>query len=349
MLEGSPHPPQDSEEKLSDLQPEQEESGGFKLSDLSPEIVAAARFKLSDLSPELQAAARLKQPTGQPAEESAAPDIKTEAVTDVFEPEVLTEGKEASEAEKSKKRAIEIVLQDGGVQIITTISRDLSPDYNNYSGYQPLLLRVEKNRTITEIKEDIYKRFCFFKGRDIEDPYYLNSDLNKNGTKELIDVHELIDNSRVSRRVPAKKLLRLIPLKKDEFEIEPGPNYGKPILHKDVVEGGKDEPAVLFTYYIPPQSKWACYDGRSGQFLLAEITLPETEANELKRILETDPHIMRAIIESVMKKRLITSNPDAWDQPYKMGDPLRPPYEKWDAELNDEEILILTEPDMSEF
>jgi len=86
-----------------------------------------------------------------------------------------------------------------------------------------------------------------------------------------------------------------------------------------------------------------------GQFLLAEITLPETEANELKRILETDPHIMRAIIESVMKKRLITSNPDAWDQPYKMGDPLRPPYEKWDAELNDEEILILTEPDMSEF
>jgi len=330
----------------------QSDAGTFDIADLglSPEDFGTVSLEEFGLSPDDFGEVEFDAETvTDPVSQTARRPFSGQLTTDEVANARNEVDKILSEAEKSKERAIEIVLQDGGIQIITTIGRDLSPDYNNYSGYQPLLLRVEKNRTITDIQEDIYKRFCFFKGRNIEDHFNLNSDLNKNGTKELIDVHELIDNSRVSRRVPKRRLFGLFSLEKDKFEIEPGPNYGKPILHKDVVEGGKDEPAVLFTYYIPPQSKWACYDGRSGQFLLAEITLPETEANELKRILETDPHIMRAIIESVMKKRLITSNPDAWDQPYKMGDPLRPPYEKWDAELNDEEILILTEPDMSEF
>jgi hypothetical protein len=91
------------------------------------------------------------------------------------------------------------------------------------------------------------------------------------------------------------------------------------------------------------EEKWRVHDGRPGQQLQVEITLPESVAKEIEKRLQSDPALIRDIVGRIMKDKIL-KDPQRWEKPRgEVGDPLRPPYEKWDARTGGGRIYIQKE------
>ena len=148
---------------------------------------------------------------------------------------------------------------------------------------------------------------------------------------------------------------------------EERPIGDKPVLHSELVKGGKNEACVPFEYHvfspgrnIDKKSPWQDYPkgGRYGQQLDLEVLLPKSTAEMLKKFINTDPIIVREIAEYFMKKRLKELyNGDVWegkkpeegsidssktDYNFDNYNPLCPPWKTWDQEEGGGRIYIPT-------
>lgn len=241
-----------------------------------------------------------------------------------------------TEREKSRERAAELVLQDGGVRIHASVERSLST--KGYSGFQNLETRIQDNRNPSYARSGIEAQFLApgESSRGVS----LDEALKKLGIKEIIDIRHDTRPAYETVAIPGKKGVFGIGKTPDHTEEKFTGRYEQ-VLHSEHVRGGKKEPAVRFTYYIP-QTEWRDYSGRSGQAMIAEIVLPESVAKEVEQTVERDPVAMRKIVERVMKEKLL-KDPKAWETPQGSGDSLRPPYDRWDAEPGGGKIYVQKE------
>ena len=242
-----------------------------------------------------------------------------------------------TEREKSRERAAEIVLEDGGVRVHMSVAKSLSLSPYGSDGFQNLETRIQDHRQPNVVIEEITMQFL---SRDeFMRNIRLDNALNDRDIKEIIDIRPEVRPTYETVTVPGKKGVLGFGKMPDRTERKATGRY-ESILHSEIVSGGKNEPVVRFTYYIP-QTEWRDYSGRQGQMMVVEIVLPESAAKELEQILKRDPAAMRQIVEEVMKKRFL-EDPGDWEKSQGYGDSLRPPYEVWDAEPNGGRIYLQT-------
>lgn len=241
-----------------------------------------------------------------------------------------------TEREKSRERAAELVLQDGGVRIHMSVERNLSARGN--SGFQDLETRIQDGRSSSSARGSIEGQLLL--RDDIMRRKGLDDVLNEHGIKEIIDIRHDTKPVYETVTIPGKKGVLGIGKIPDRTERRATGGY-EPILHSEIVSGGKKEPAVRLTYLIP-QTEWRDYSGRKGQMMSVEIVLPESIAKEIEQTLDRDPATMRRIVERVLKEKLL-KDPKAWETPQGYGDSLRPPYDKWDAEHGGGKIYVQQE------
>lgn len=241
-----------------------------------------------------------------------------------------------AESEKSRERAAEIVLQDGGVRIHTSVERSLSPKHN--SGFQNLETRIRDGLQPSFALGSIEAQFL--SKDDLARRTRLDEAMKSRGIKEIIDIRGAKKEIYETVTIPGKKGVFGFGKTPDRTERQATGRY-EPILHSEIVSGGKKEPAVRFTYYIP-QTEWRDYSGRPGQMMSVEIVLPESTAIEVKQTLERNPSAMRRIVERVMKEKFLNGT-NAWEIPQGSGDSLRPPYDEWDAESDGGKIYVQKE------
>lgn len=243
-----------------------------------------------------------------------------------------------SEREKSRERAMEIVLADAGVNINMSVKQEMS-NAAYQTGYQNLTTRINAvprmipaHTAVTKIENQLLASNDLMRGKKGDDV------IKEHGIREIIDIRHL--TKQVTEVVAqAKKGFLGFGSKKAETKYRQ-----EPVLHNEKVVNGEREPAVQITYYIPSQRDWVDYSNRSSG-MLAEIILPESKAEELSHILERDPSAMRKIVERVMKEKIL-ANSAAWEAPQFKEDEnssLRPPYEKWDAETGGGKIYVQKE------
>ncbi len=238
--------------------------------------------------------------------------------------------------ERSREKVAKLVLQDGGVRIHISVERSLSVKGN--SGFQDLETRIRDGRPPSFARGSIEGQFL---SRDDKMRRKgLGDVLNEHGIKEIIDIRHDTKPVYDTIIIPGKKGVLGIGKTPDRTERRATGRYEQ-ILHSEIVNGGKKEPTVRFTYLIP-QSEWRDYSGRTGQMMSVEIVLPESSAKEVEQTLERDPAAMRRIVERVMKEKLL-KDPKAWETPQGSGDSLRPPYNKWDAEPSGGKIYVQKE------
>lgn len=231
-----------------------------------------------------------------------------------------------TEREKSRERAAEIVLADGGVNVHMSVRKEVSAAAYQ-TGFQNLMTRINAdprryspNEALSQIEAQLVAGNDLMRGKRRDDV------LKERGVKEVIDIRHL--TKLVEEEVsPAKKgfLGSRLGAKKAEKQYRQ-----EPVLHNEKVVNGEKEPAVRFTYYIPQQTEWGDYSGRPGQSMMVDIILPESKAKELERIIESDPAAMRKIVERVMKEKVLKQS-SQWEAKQQAGDALRPPYEQWDS------------------
>lgn len=228
--------------------------------------------------------------------------------------------------DQMREEVIQKTLADGGARMYTSVNSDLSQ--RNSAGYQSIEdSRINDGRAQAGIAQIIADVASQMQVRDQTEIY---------ATLDAHDLHEIID-IRTDKKpvfenviVPGRKGMFGIGGTSDQVE-KRRTGRTESIKHRDVVKGGKDEPAVRISYFAGAKnSEWRDYSGRKGQLLIFEMVVPESIAKEIEREIEKDPAIMRNIAERFAKEKVLR-DPSAWETPQGQGDPLRPPYEKWDA------------------
>lgn len=161
-----------------------------------------------------------------------------------------------------------------------------------------------------------YEQIDLFNGMD-------DGALKRNKINEFIDIRHIVEEFVETRVIPGKKGFLGIGKTPDKTEVVS--REKRKLLHKEVVNNGKDEPAVRF-YYLFGDTDDYCDAGRRKQ-LEAEFVLPESTAKELEKKIGEDPVILRGLIEKAMQE-IILKDPDNWTRPGRSDfDPPRPPWE----------------------
>lgn len=294
-------------------------------------LVVGAK-KRPDGTLDLSKAVSWRGPAGKTVQPSDAQPLRERTI----------DPKNISERERSRERAAELVLRDGGIRVYTSIEKGLSP--GGTSGFQTLETRIQSGGYSSAIKnveaqfltaDEVYRE-----GKRLDDS------LERHKIREIIDISPEVEQIYKEIITSGGKGVFGIGKTPDKITRQPTGTF-RPKLHNEIVEGGKNEPAMRITYYIPQQADWEDYSGRRGQTLSVEIVLPESTVKEVEKILDRDPAAIRVIVERVMKKKLL-NNPDAWDSPQGRdfdGVPLphstlKPPYDKWDAQENGGRIYL---------
>lgn len=115
----------------------------------------------------------------------------------------------------------------------------------------------------------------------------------------------------------------------------------RPILHSEAVANGKEEPLFRLWYCVQNNTEdntddyglsYRDHSGRPGNMLSIEVLLPQSEALKIMQEIKSNPAFIRKVAEETILKKLGIPE-KAWRE----GDeatvyPLRPPYEKWDAD-----------------
>lgn len=236
---------------------------------------------------------------------------------------------------ESRDRAIEIVTKDAGIRVNTSINSDLSS--RNNAGFQNLSNRMRDSRSpyTGSLEAGLItaeERMRNVSAKDI---------LRERNIREVIDIRHDMMPVLESVTIPGNKGIFGLGKTADRVEKRQTGRY-EPVPHSEMVEGGKPEPGVRFSYYIPSSDDWRDYSGRYGQSLIVEMVLPESSAKELASILDKDPTAMREIVGRMMKEKLL-KDPKAWETKQGTGDTLRPPYERWDREPGGGKIYVQQE------
>ncbi len=235
--------------------------------------------------------------------------------------------------EQLREAVIQKALNEGGARLYTSVPAELSPSHN------PGFTNFESRTQGWDIQVDTLNRITNqLRAPGRYENLALENELNSHGLTEIIDIRRKLKVGYETVTVPGKRGLLGFGGTSDRAERRPMGDVQP--LHSEMVAGGKNEPAVRLSYFAKSSNigreaamGWKDYSGREGQMILFEIILPESVAKEAERELAADPGFMRTLVERYAKEKLL-KNPSAWETPHRMGDSLRPPYERWDTKTN---------------
>ncbi|MCR4325281.1 MAG: hypothetical protein NUV59_00530 [Patescibacteria group bacterium] len=228
--------------------------------------------------------------------------------------------------EQMREEVIQKALEEGGSRMYTSVADDLSQ--RESAGYQSIEdSRINDGRGQSGIGRIFADASAKLEGGMQSG---LSESLGKRGLQELIDIR--IDTKPVYEqvRIPGRKGVFGIGGTPEQIERR-ATGRTEPIKHSEIVKGGKDEPAVRISYFAGAKdSQWKDYSGRYGQLLVFEMLVPASVAKEIEQEIAKDPAVIRDIVGRFAKDKIL-KDPKTWETPYRGGDPLRPPYDRWDA------------------
>lgn len=230
---------------------------------------------------------------------------------------------EKKETENGREQYIAAVLKDGGFSVHTAVEKSLSQ--KETGGYQDL-----ENRMTYAIPST---RFAAESAALAINPGDVRRKLEDKGIHEMVTFTSITNPIYETITIPEKKgfLGRTI---EPEKTTRRATGQREAILHSARVKDGKPEPAVMLTYTVNGSTSgdgaWRVDDGRSGQMLEVNITLPESVAAQMEDAITKDPGLIREIVARIMKEKIL-KDPTRWESPPqgKNTDALRPPYERW--------------------
>ena len=246
-------------------------------------------------------------------------------------------GIESPEQEANKEQLMKSILEDGGFRAHAALSKEVSG--LGSSGFYSLESRVNDHRypssAIGEAAQRLLTRSD--RGRFSENIQGMREVLAEHGISEMLDVQKEQTQEYDQVIIPGKKGILGFGATPDRTEQKPTGRY-RSLLHSELVQGGKSEPAVRFSYIVSARNReWRSSDGRGGQMLSLEVILPESVAKEFETAAERDPKLVRDMVEKIMKEKIL-KKPEEWDKPQFKGSSgdsdgsttIRPPYEQWD-------------------
>lgn len=256
-----------------------------------------------------------------------------------------------SKQEQEKKELLALISQEGGFRAMMSMPQN-KKTYT--SGFSTIGDKKSLNTSPLGVNYQFYPR----------DNSRLSDTLDAKGINEFAMICEPL--TKKEYETVSIKENSLFGLRKT-IKHEERPIGDRPILHSELVNGGKDEACVPFRYYVfsprgdGKKSQWQDYPkgGRNGQQLELEVLLPKSTANKLQKFINVDPIIVREIAEHFMKKKLTELyNGDAWegkkpeegsidpnktDYDFDHNNSLCPPWKKWDKEEGEGKIYIPTD------
>jgi hypothetical protein len=234
--------------------------------------------------------------------------------------------------EEKRKELVKKVIETGGFYSTMWLSKNVSPSESR--GFNSLSSGFIENWNAKPPFQEIERQL----GISIDRPGDLTSTrsvLSERGVDELIDIRYEKKPIYKTITIPPKKFLGLFTTeegytKKEEIGRES-------IRHDAIVQNGKPEPAIIFSYILGPTKYYTDTGGRQDVAFNFSVTLPESLSKELKKMLHSDPSVMREIIETSVKEKMFIDNPEHWTNPKidkngsgkdMQGSPVRPPFEK---------------------
>lgn len=255
-------------------------------------------------------------------------------------------GIESQEQELNKEKLVKSILEDGGFRAHTALSKEVSG--LDHQGFYSLESRIDDNRypstAIGEAAQRLLTRSD--RGRFSENIQGVREVLAEHGISEMLDVQKEQAQEYEQVIISGKKGILGFGATADRTEQKPTGRY-RSLLHSELVQGGKSEPAVRFSYIVSGRNReWRSSDGRGGQMLSLEVVLPESVAKEFEAAAERDPKLVRDIVEKIMKEKIL-KKPEEWDKPQFKGGggddgttTIRPPYEQWDKAYGGARVYI---------
>ncbi len=246
---------------------------------------------------------------------------------------------DASRAELAEAYFIDEVLK-GGVAVSTDFAAEYSPN-NGSGGFRVSTEAKRQGAPLGEFNE----------------PFVLD-DRNLNKTYGDKGIYEGVVFSPVSKNVYEEVE---VPGRKKMFGREPATKEHRitgtqPMLASEVVAGATDEPAVEMTYRTfgdtsySQETEYKVSDGRTGNYLVVSVVMPQSVAAKLEQDAKADPKIIRTVAEKAMLEN--TGIPEAaWrtGDEHTRGRPMRPPYERWAKASGGQSKMYFQEPGSKTF
>ncbi len=259
----------------------------------------------------------------------------TDAV-DASHPSNLKSSIEASESrEKIEQELIGSVLQTGGTLASLSLPRGYSRD-GNVPGFQDSYdskrMGYEKERNLSTRSGYSSEKFktheAEFEQQGIHEAVAFEPLQSGDWEEESVTVQKKSffgTKTSVEKRPVYKVRVARI----NEFVVGADPNQAAFVMH-------------YRTFDPRTQSRYKDYSHRSGQFLMLQIILPESEARKLAEEIKANPKFLRKLVKAVMLNRHAIQEND-WDNGSEVteGVPLSPPYDAWKEDGKGKEPVYL--------
>lgn len=242
---------------------------------------------------------------------------------------------EEARKELAEKELMSRVLSEAAINVLAWFPKGIAEQ--PYDGYEHIKSdrSLNKKGVITALDGHLKKQLGVYIRDD------LSSEMRKHDINEFIDIRHFKTEEHETITIPGKKGFLGIGREPDREEKRRTGRY-KNLMHSSLAENGKREPAVCFFYEATGEGYTDAFS-RHEKVFTAVFILPETTAKDLERTLETNPVLMRELVEKAMKEKVL-KNPSDWEKVTNgKGDELRPPWEKWDAEPGGSRIYIQKE------
>ncbi len=174
----------------------------------------------------------------------------------------------------------------------------------------------------------------------------ITPEMKAHGINEFIDIRHLKTAEYETITIPGKKGFLGFGREPAKTEKMATGRYEN-IPHNRLVANGKNEPAVQILYMATGENyRDAGTPGtgsRGNKLFQMEFILPESTAKELEQALDSNPALIRNLSETAGQN--LMRGDSTWDTPVpgRGGDPIRPPWEKWDSQPGGSKVYIQKE------
>lgn len=241
------------------------------------------------------------------------------------------------EREKACEQAIGQVLEDGGIGVFGSFTEKIIQE----SFYQ--------SQPGAGFKDATSPRLSRAKGQFSESLSRISSMLDQNEINEAV-IFERVQEPIIEQvTIPGKTKWGGFKKEPDRTEYR---KTGHNKTHADLVQGGKSETPIRIVYtakHIRTEAdqrdkySWNDYSGRGGNQIGIEIFVPESTAQEIKRLIDSDPTFIRQVVERVMKEKVLRDTNEWKEEENPTKGSVRPPYERWDSKPEGGQIYVQTE------
>lgn len=233
-----------------------------------------------------------------------------------------------------EKELLDLVMKDGGVEISASLMPEISGDS---AGITEMKDKSRLPYTELNVYESVFSNPREFLTGEKAFKYIMSD----NNINEAVGLHyperdiyeDVITETRGILGFGKRKVTN---------ERKKGK---EPVLHKDIVRNGKEEPACELVYQTYQERLENTGEKEKGNFaykeysnrdqvLRVKISLPASVAERIYEQAKNNPLFLRMIIEKAIVVKLGISK-ETWKNGTKNGGfPLRPPYEKWREDHN---------------